>query len=174
MIFNDNGLNTTLLGTCPYSYKRILPKNVSMSQIYEDSSLCSFYNRKGQLCGECAENYTIPANSYYLGCVKCKNYNNGWIKFTVAAFLPLTIFYIVVIIFRISVTSSSLNAFVMVNQIYASPSVIRQVYSGNLVSDPYYLSYFTQFSVQLFTSTFAIWNLDFFRSWYGYIHLYLS
>ena len=57
----------------------------------------------------------------------------------------------------------------MVNQIYASPSVTRQVYSGNLVSDHYYVSYFTQFSVQLFTSTFVIWNLDFFRSWYGYI-----
>ena len=133
MIFNSNGLNTTLLGTCPYGYKRILPKNVSMSQIYEDSSLCSFYNRKGQLCGECADNYTIPANSYYLGCVKCRNYNNGWIKFAVAAFLPLTIFYIVVIIFRISVTSLSLNAFVMFSQICASPSIIRQVYSGNLV-----------------------------------------
>ena len=81
MTFNNNGLNTTLLGTCPYGYKRILPKNVSMSQIYEDSSLCSF---KGQLCGECAENYMIPANLYYLGCIKCKNYNNGWINFAVA------------------------------------------------------------------------------------------
>jgi hypothetical protein len=130
MLFNDNGVNTTLLGTCPYgdlSFR--LPRNLSMSHINEDSSLCSFYNRKGQLCGECAENYTLPANSYYLGCVKCKNYNNGWIKFIVAAFLPLTIFYIVVIIFRISVTSSTLNAFVMINQITASPPLIRNIYS---------------------------------------------
>ena len=169
MIFNSNGMNTTLLGTCPYGNKQILPKNFSISQIHEDSSLCSYYNRKGQLCGGCAENYTIPAFSYYLGCVKCKNYNNGWIKFVVAAFLPLTIFYIVVIIFRISVTSSSLNAFVMVSQIAASPPVIRHIYSSNLVSDPFHVSYFTQFFVQLFISIIAIWNLDIFRSWYGYI-----
>ena len=60
----------------------------------------------------------------------------------------------------------------MFSQIYVSPSVIRQVYSGNLVSDPYYVSYFTQFFVQLFTLIFAIWNLDFFWSWYGYICIY--
>ena len=167
MLFNSNGVNMTLLGTCPYGGREKLHKNFSV--LHEDSSLCSLYNRKGQLCGECADNYTLPANSYYLGCVKCKDYNNGWIKFIVASFLPLTIFYIVVIICRISATSSTLNAFVMVNQIIASPPVIRTVYSSNLVRDPYYVSYLTQFSVQLIIAVVAIWNLEFFRSFYGYI-----
>ena len=40
MIFNSNGVNTTLLGTCPYRNTEILPKNIS--QIFENSSLCSF------------------------------------------------------------------------------------------------------------------------------------
>ena len=169
ILFNDNGVNTTLLGTCPYGDSQRLPRNFSVSHIYEDSRLCSFYNRKGQLCGECAENYTLPGYSYYLGCVKCNDFNNGWIKFIVAAFLPLTIFYIIVIIFRISVTSSTLNALVMVSQIAASPPVIRNVYSRNLVSDPYHVSYFSQFIVNFIITITTIWNLDFFRSWYGYI-----
>ena len=169
MLNNDNGVNTTLLGTCPYGDSQLLSRTFSMSQIYEDSSLCSFYNRKGQLCGECAENYTLPGYSYYLGCVKCNNYNNGWIKFIVAAFLPLTIFYIIIIMFRISVTSSTLNAFVMVSQIGTSPPVIRNNYSHNLMNDPYHVSHFSQFSFQLIIATFTIWNLDFFRSWYGYV-----
>ena len=92
MLNNDNGVNTTLLGTCPYGDSVRLPRNYSVSHIYEDSRLCPFYNRMGQLCGECAENYTLPGYSYYLGCVKCNNYNNGWIKFIVAAFLPLQFF----------------------------------------------------------------------------------
>ena len=169
ILFDSNGVNTTLLGTCPYDNSQTLPRNLSVSHIYEGSRLCSFYNRKGQLCGECAENYTLPSYSYYLGCVICKNYNNGWIKFIVAAFLPLTLFYIIMIIFRISVTSSTLNAFVMVNQITASPPVIRNLYSYNLVSDPYHVSYSSQFILQLFVAVITIWNLDFFRSWYGYI-----
>ena len=167
MLFNCKGVTTTLLGTCPYGSAGILPKNVT--HVSEDPSLCSHFNRKGQLCGECAENYTLPAYSYYLGCVKCENYNNGWIKFIAAAFLPLTFFYIVVIIFRISVTSSTLDAFVMVNQISASPPVIRHIYSSNLVTDPYHVSYLTQFFVQFSIAIIASWNLDFFRSWYGYI-----
>ena len=57
----------------------------------------------------------------------------------------------------------------MVNQIAASPPVIRTIYSHNLVSDPYHISYFTQFILQLAIAIFTIWNLDFFRSWYGYI-----
>ena len=170
MLFNSKGLTTTLLGTCPYGNKGILPKNAT--HISEDPSLCSHFNRKGQLCGECAENYTLPAYSCHLGCVKCENYSNGWIKFIAAAFLPLTLFYIVVIIFRISVTSSTLNAFVMVNQIFASPPVIRYIYSNSLVTDPYHVSYLTQFFVQFFIAIIASWNLDFFRSWYGYICIF--
>ena len=38
-----------------------------------------------------------------------------------------------------SVISSSLNAFVMVNQSTASSPVIHQIYSSNLVTDPYYV-----------------------------------
>ena len=169
MVFDSNGVNMTLLGTCPYGESQWLPRNFSMSQIYEDSRLCSFYNRKGQLCGECAENYTLPGYSYYLDCVKCNNYDNGWIKFIAATFLPQTIFYIIVIMFRISVTSSTLNAFVMVSQIVASPPVIRLLYSRNLVSDSYHVNHFSQFIIQLAIAIVTIWNLDFFRSWYGYI-----
>ena len=57
----------------------------------------------------------------------------------------------------------------MVNQIASSPPVIRTVYSSNLVRDPYHVSYLAQFSVQLITAVVAIWNLDFFRSFYEYI-----
>ena len=171
MLFNSKGVTTTLLGTCPYGNRGILPKNATHN-ISEDPRLCSHFNRKGRLCGECAENYTLPAYSYYLGCVKCENYNNGWIKFIAAAFLPLTFFYIVVIIFRISVTSSTLNAFIMINQISASPPVIRHIYSSNLVADRHHVSYLTQFFVQFSIAIFASWNLDFFRSWYGYICIY--
>ena len=77
-----------------------------------------------------------------------------------------------VITFRISVTSSTLNAFVMANQILASPPVIRPYYSSNLVTNPYHVSYFAQCSSDHITAVLAIWNLDFFWSFYGPICLY--
>ena len=164
MFFSEE-LQTTLVGTCPYGYPGKVPRNPS--QIMEASArLCFYLHRTGPLCGECEDNYTLPAYSYYLGCVRCESYKNGWIKFIAAAFLPLTLFYMVVIAFRISVTSPTLNAFVMANQVLAIPRMVRRVYSNNLMIDPYRVSYLGQISVDFMIAVVAIWNLDFFRSFY--------
>ena len=55
MLLNDNGVNTTLLGTCPYgdSVRLSIGTLACLIYIYEDSRLCLFYNQTGQLCGEC-------------------------------------------------------------------------------------------------------------------------
>ena len=175
-VFFSRELQTTLAGTCPYGHAGILPRNASKIELPEQSKwFCFHLHRKGQLCGECEENYTLPVYSYYLGCVKCESYKNGWIKFAAAAFLPLTLFYIIVITFRISVTSPTLNAFVMVNQVLAIPPVIRQLYTSSLESDAlistHYIRYATHFT-DFIIAVVAIWNLDFFRSFYGPICLY--
>ena len=113
MFFSEE-LQTTLIGTCPYWFAGKLPRNIS--QIMEESNnVCLYQHQTGPLCGECEDNYTLSVYSYYLGCVKCESYNNGWIKFIAATFLPVTLFYIIIIAFRLSVTSSTLNAFVMIN-----------------------------------------------------------
>ena len=137
--------------------------------------LCFHLHRTGQFCGECEDNYTLSAYSYYLGCIKCEHCKNGWVKFIAAAFLPLTMFYTMIITLRISATFkytlSTLNAFVMVNQVLAIPPMIHHVYSSNLVTDSY-VSYAARFSVDFIIAVIAIWNLDFFRSFYEPICLY--
>ena len=130
----DHNDTDVLIGTCPYSGGGLLPEN--KSELKRFNGRCFVYHRRGQLCGACEENYTLPVYSYYLGCVKCEDYKYGWLKFITAAFLPLTIFYILVITFQISVTLSSLNGFVLVSQVIATPSVIHDLYSHNQVN-PY-------------------------------------
>ena len=167
----SKNINTTvmLIGSCPYGNGGLLPENES--ELMNFVALCGMWHRRGQLCGACDENYTLPVYSYYLGCVKCEDYKYGWIKFITAAFLPLTVFYILVIIFQISVTTSSLNGFVLVSQIVATPSVIREIYSTNQVNPHYYVSTSTQLSIDIGIAIYAIWNLDFFRSFYKSICL---
>ena len=167
-VFFSRELQTTLAGTCPYGSSGVLPRNASEIDVPEESEwFCSHLHRTSQLCGECEPNYTLPIYSYYLGCVKCESYENGWVKFAAAAFLPLTLFYIIVVTFRISATSPTLNAFIMVNQIIAIPSIIREIYTISLgtSSDKVYSSNFG-------IAVIAIWNLDFFRSFYGPICLH--
>ena len=163
-------LNTTLIGTCPYSDGGLLP--INESELRDYSHLCHNFYRRGQLCGECNKNYTLPVYSYYLGCVKCEDYSYGWVKFIAAAFLPLTLFYIMVIVFRISVNSSTLSGFVLVSQILATPSYVHEVYSHNQVNPYYHVSNLSQLIIDAGIAIYAIWNLDFFRSFYKPICLY--
>ena len=148
---------------CPYGSSGVLPRNASEIDVPEESEwFCSHLHRMGQLCGECEANYTLPIYSYYLGCVKCESYENGWVRFAAAAFLPLTVFYIIVVAFRISATSPTLNAFIMVNQLIAIPSITREIYTLSLGSD----------SSNFVIAVIAIWNLDFFRTFYRPICLH--
>ena len=163
-IFFSEKSNSTLIGSCPYGQSATLPKNAS--EIKDYFGQCSNLHRKGPLCGECEDNYSLPVYSYNLGCVKCKNFKYGWLKFITVAFLPLTIFYALVIIFRISATSPTLNGYVLFSQITTTPAMIRFFYTHNQVNPFYHVSYLTQTLVDLHIAVYAIWNLDFFRSFY--------
>ena len=66
------------------------------------------FHRDGQLCGACADGYALPVYSYSLACVECSNYSKNWIKYILVAFLPLTLFFWVIIVCRLSVTSGFL------------------------------------------------------------------
>ena len=123
-------LNMTLTGNCPYRVHEemlIVPK------------VCRKYHRRRRLYRECEENYTIPLYSYNLGCVKHNKHWYNWMKFFAAVFLPLTIFYILVIVCRISATSSTLNGYVIVSQLVAKPASLRYAYSQDLKLEAQYL-----------------------------------
>ena len=167
-IFFSEEWNSPLVGSCPYSHGGLLPKNVSELKGF----ICGHLHRKGWLCGECEDNYTLPVYSYNPGCVKCKDFKHGWIKFIAAAFLPLTFFYIVVIVFRISATSSALNGYVLVSQLAATSAGIRAIYYSNHFRLSGNDSYRAAPSVDFFVTIYAIWNLDFFRSFYQPICLH--
>ena len=77
-----------------------------------------------------------------------------------------TTFYVFVIMFRISATSSALNGFILVSQIVATPAVINNIYSSNQKNPCFQVKYSTQFVVDLGIAIYSVWNLDFFRSFH--------
>ena len=168
MFFSEE-FNTTLIGSCPYAVLGEVTKNAS--ELKHRNGRCEFLHRKGELCGECEDNYTLPVYSHYLGCVKCEDYKYGWLKFIAAAFLPLTLFYVIVIVFRISATSPALNGYVLVSQIAATPTMVHLVYTFKL-RYPIIESQIAVVTLKFITALYAIWNLDFFRSFYKPLCLY--
>ena len=137
---------------------------------------CNRTAREGQLCGRCWTGYAPPVYSYDLDCVECSSSHNDivkrWVKYIVTAFLPLTIFFIIVVTLHISATSPSLIAFILVSQLLTAPVMSRK-YIPVLKEDinlPDSARYFSIFILSLY----GIWNLDFFRTFYDSFCLHPS
>ena len=172
MSYNQN-TSATVVGNCAYSYYHTgmhhsqyfsLPPNVSNL----NNSTCQKYHREGQLCGRCNDTFAPPVYSYTLDCVQCLDYDNNWAKYLAVAFLPLTVFFVIVITFRISATSGSMNAFILVSQISSAPGLLRSAdistyCKGHHHSSVYHLKCY---SFHTLSSVHGIWNLDFFRLLY--------
>jgi hypothetical protein len=116
-------------------------------------------NRTGTLCGKCATNFAPVVNTDTFQCVECRpeqeKYN--WLIFLITEYVPITIFFFIVIIFNISVTSGPANAFVFFAQTI-TPIVKLQADR----SIP--LSSFARALQTSYTIPYNIWNLNFFRS----------
>ena len=165
--------NSTVVGACLYTCfswngatehdlgRILLPP--STSQLNDRQ--CGYVNREGLLCGSCKNGFSPTVYSYDLRCVnstECTN-NNMWVKYIIVGFLPLTVFYIIVIIFRISATSPKMNGFVFVCQLMSAPLLLRA-----LVLDQHLHRNNSLFVVgMVYTSITGIWNLDFFRMVYS-------
>ena len=133
-------------------YNRV-EKNISA----QDQQTCGYLNRQGRLCGKCKPNHYVSAYSYDIKCFPCTS-SLLWnlLKYICAAYLPLTVFLCVVVVFHISVTSPSMQVPVIFCQLLSQPFVLRFVIQ--IVRDLDYLCY-----MKFFLTLYGIWNLDFFR-----------
>ena len=157
-------LDETIVGSCPYScsreYRTTIPSQLSQL----DKFTCFDQKRTGQLCGNCIPDYAPPVYSYSIACVECTKYQGNWVKFVAIAFLPLTLFYFIIIAFRISAVAPKLQCYILVSQVVATPSHARFVYT---LQAKFLQNYKVQSKlVQVGISMFSLWNLDFFRSIY--------
>ena len=121
------------------------------------------FHRDGQLCGICEDGYALPVYSYSLACVECSNCSINWIKYVLVAFLPLTLFFWVIIVFRLSVISGLLNDFVFGAQILTFPAQLRMLIALFSASNT---STTIVFLSKIVFSLYSCWNLDFFRTVY--------
>ena len=164
----DSKLQKLLAGQTPFTCKNFLLDNgtkeysANVSAKCFTEKFCDPNNRKGFLCGECKPGFGVPVYSYDMRCVHCSGRKVEWLKYIAMAYIPVTVFYAILALFRISVTSGSLNAFIMVSQILSSPQQIRQFINSDSRLSNHHLNRFTAL---LFTF-FSIWNLDFFRLYY--------
>ena len=92
-----------------------LPDNVSELNDY----MCGPMNREGLICSECIEGFGIPMISFRAICSNCNE--SGWyygvIFYTFLGIIPITVLYVVVLLFQIDLTAAPFTAFVFISQI---------------------------------------------------------
>ena len=159
----DTDRNITLTGACIYNFFWITSAsylNVLYREVPPNDVMCKLWNRTGALCGKCLPYHFPLAYSYNLTCIPCPHVGWNWFRYIMAAYLPLTLFYLVIFFFKINVTSSHLFVVVIYCQSLSSRAAI-------IVNDN--LSFNT--AVKIIFSLYGIWNLDFFRPFYSDICL---
>ena len=158
----DKSHSYSIATYCPFtagyqvSMKYIkLPKS-----IYElNNSLCGKMSRKGRLCSKCIEGYGVAVYSPSFKCVKCEESYTNWLRYFAMELVPLTIFFLIVFTFHISITSAATNAFIFFSQVISLPfAVLLITTSWNLWLKGSQLAKVLSTTVVF---PYSIWSLDF-------------
>ena len=156
-----------IVGACPYrcgfSSDRSNPTHLNIyHQLPRDvftinDVMCAQLNRDGRLCSRCREGFSPLVYSYDYNCTKCTTKSKyNWLKFIPVAFIPLTFFFFIFAFFRINATNPYLYGFITLNQVLASPVVLRA--GLTTLKGKYALA------MRVTAIPHTIWNLDYFRS----------
>ena len=155
---NENDCSE-VVSNCPFSCYTSPTTSRRVVQVTSDSTgddpMCSQYKRRGPMCGLCEHNHTPPVYSYNFTCVECIDYKINWLKYIAVAYLPLTVFYFLVLLFKISATIGSVNALVAIFQLGTTSGINRFHYTSDARSN--------HTANDLATGVLSILNLDFFR-----------
>ena len=163
-----NASAVATIGFCPYFPSKLSWLRTPFSTYYslsatlslsEHSNLtCGPYNREGVLCSECKPGYGPAVYSFSLMCAECSDNGVGWALYLFAVLFPITVFYIIVIIFNIRATAPPFTAFVLMCQVYCTIELVHIPLKMRLEG-----MQSLSVIVQIVRVLCGIWNLDFFR-----------
>lgn len=180
-MYYEQSQQRTLAGNCMSTCYNGYSKNITRYSVQNGSlfnrDMCSSWlsginsNREGRFCGHCKKVYGLAVYSYhYTECIPCKDYGvMSWLRYFAISLLPLTIFYFVVVLLKINVSSSRLSGSVFIVQCWLSPMQLRLLngwLAYNSAEGEVRLNSVALSLFHVFVSVMGMANLDFFRSLY--------
>ena len=173
---HDDSTNTTNIANCLYSCHvsrslldgrtdfDFLPDNFSNIE----ETMCDKLNRRGFLCSKCSPGYKPPAFSYSSLCMPCSPSRMElvvlWIKYFAIAFVPQSILFLLMVLFRVGITAPPFISIIHIFQAMGAPMYLQSitrlftcwtnasVHKGN-----------TLLGLKLLITFYGFFNLDFFR-----------
>ena len=158
-------VNNSYITKCPYfelsghnvtepGYIR-LPDNTSELNDY----MCGPMNRKGLLCKDCIDGFGPSVTSLGYKCSNCTDVWYGIPLYLAVEFIPITLFYLIILIFKVHLTSAPMTLYIFYNQLVMFMTLFLQ-------NKPFKTLVAQNEGSPLLKSTlflFGIWSLDFIR-----------
>ena len=138
----------------------LLPRSVSQLNTY----MCGPLNRKGLVCSECADGFGPSVTSLGYKCANCTDAWYGVPLFLFLEFVPITVFYLIVLVFHISITSAPVPCFIMYAQIITIMLYLIG-HDDDMARDLTFSaeSGTVRIDMKIIHTFYGIFNLDFFR-----------
>ena len=130
-----------------------LPNNISELNDF----MCGPMNRKGRVCSECIDGFAPSVITPWYQCANCTGAWYAIPLYLILEFVPITLFYLAVLVLQISVISPPLTTCVMYSQLLVF------CLTSNSSTVFFKLSHAYTF-MKILLIFYGIWNLDFFRS----------
>ena len=162
----ENSSSLLIVGDCPYgpfpntTNRKFTTLPTDPTQV--NSSQCAPYNRRGLFCGECLEGFGPSVYSFDLHCANCSHMSTtaAISLYLVMELLPITVFYVTVLIFRpMLLTGPQLGYVVSCQGIISTLQYSRFFYGPLFYNLPPPLAVLGHISLLLS----GIWNLEFFH-----------
>lgn len=163
---HDDTEGITSVGPCDYflvhkqnvtnrNYLR-LPKNISELNYY----MCAPMYRTGLVCSECINGFSPSVFSYGFQCANCTDAWYGVSVYLVMEFVPITVFYLLILAFQLSVTTAPMTSFILYSQI---SSLSFRTFATLQATFEYEQGGAMFFPFKLVTAFYGVWNLNFAR-----------
>ena len=136
-----------------------MPSNASQL----DEVMCSPYNRRGLLCGECKDGYGSAVYSFDMTCANCSSL---WSRYAISLYLflqfvPTTLIFLCLVVFRFNITSGPLLGYVLFCQI----TIAEINYRYSFIYD--YLQHHVSLSLKVLSdlsmTVSQFWSLQFLK-----------
>ena len=111
-------------GYCPFT-----PTKNSINRVFSElpgdpnllnDAMCGPYNRSGLLCGRCIDGYGPAVFSFDRKCADCSEHSTAYaiIFYLSLKLIPITLFFMCVLFFRLDITAGPLLGYVFLCQVY--------------------------------------------------------
>ena len=114
--------DTLLTADCPTGYCRLLSHITDLTPLsrscrgISQQSVCTA-NRTGRLCGECVDGYSVFYHAEFFSCEECTDGALGLLIYAATELLPLCLFFIIIILLQINLSSGSGQSFTFFVQV---------------------------------------------------------